>query len=63
MIDKRTYEDLMNYLVKAECKRLKQQESTGKEMKHMGTPNQSLLKPSRSNSNLNSIKSSKKKQV
>ena len=60
MIDKKTYEDLMNYLVKAECKRLKQQDSASKETKHMGTPNQStLLKPSRSNSNLNSIKSSK----
>ena len=28
MIDKKTYEDLMSYLVKAECKRLKHQDNT-----------------------------------
>ena len=27
MIDKKTYEDLMSYLVKAECKRLKHQDN------------------------------------
>jgi len=28
MIDKKTYEDLMSYLVKAECKRLKNQDTS-----------------------------------
>jgi hypothetical protein len=55
MIDKKTYEDLMSYLVKAEVKRLQHNIDQ--------TPNQSgLLKPSHSNSNLNSIHSSKQKQ-
>lgn len=67
MIDKKTYEDLMSYLVKAECKRLKHQD-TGSATTNQnvvktpsvgGNNNQLLMKPSSSNSNLNSINSSK----
>ena len=61
MIDKKTYEDLMSYLVQAECKRLKHPDTNQNVVKtpSVGNNNQVLLKPSSSNSNLNSINSTK----
>ena len=61
MIDKKTYEDLMNYLVKTECNRMKQKDPSQKASGQLivNTPNQSSAKPnpSTSTSNLNSINS------